>query len=258
MASQTIGEAAAIPPAALALAANDDFAEVMFAGVMEDRFLFRRVGEGGGFGPSSARRSAARIARRRPSGSRWEGVSTYTACRRCLRAASRRRAPAFRCRYCARYRAGSHRGCARLSRPGGRAAASAHRRGRRCGAGPARAADCPRKKFSIARSAAADVDLPSLSRWRRSSGEVHQHHVVRGVKEGSGTVSRTCTPVIPLTTSFRLSRCWTLTVVKTSIPASSSSSTSCQRFGWRSWCCAPAHPPESAPDGARAASRSNS
>ncbi len=39
MASQTIGEAAAIPPAALALAANDDFAEVMFAGVMEDRFL---------------------------------------------------------------------------------------------------------------------------------------------------------------------------------------------------------------------------
>lgn len=51
MASQTIGEAAAIPPAALALAANDDFAEVMFAGVMEDRFLFRRVGEGGGFGP---------------------------------------------------------------------------------------------------------------------------------------------------------------------------------------------------------------
>lgn len=51
MASQTIGEAAAIPPAALALAANDYFAEVMFAGVMEDRFLFRRVGEGGGFGP---------------------------------------------------------------------------------------------------------------------------------------------------------------------------------------------------------------
>ncbi len=42
MASQTIGEAATIPPAALALAANDDFAEVMFAGVMEDRFLFRR------------------------------------------------------------------------------------------------------------------------------------------------------------------------------------------------------------------------
>ena len=60
MASQTIGEAAAIPPAALALAANDDFAEVMFAGVMEDRFLFRRVGEGGGFGPSSGPDAARR------------------------------------------------------------------------------------------------------------------------------------------------------------------------------------------------------
>ena len=37
MASQTVGEAAAIPPAAFALAADDDFAEVMLAGVMEDR-----------------------------------------------------------------------------------------------------------------------------------------------------------------------------------------------------------------------------
>ena len=50
MASQTIGEAAAIPPAALALAADNNFPKVVFAGVMEDRFLFRRVGEGGGFG----------------------------------------------------------------------------------------------------------------------------------------------------------------------------------------------------------------
>ena len=38
---------------------------------------------------------------------------------------------------------------------------------------------------------------------------------------------------MPPTTSFRLSRCCTLTVVNTSMPASSSSSTSCQRFGWR-------------------------
>ena len=83
MASQTIGEAAAIPPAALWLAANDDFAEVMFAGVMEDRFLFRRVGEGGGFGPSSGGRSAAR-ARRRPSGSRCRKGSRHTPhARRC-------------------------------------------------------------------------------------------------------------------------------------------------------------------------------
>ena len=49
----------------------------------------------------------------------------------------------------------------------------------------------------------------------------------------SGTVSATRTPVIPPTTSFRLSRCCTLTVVNTSMPASSSSRTSCQRFGWR-------------------------
>ena len=33
--------------------------------------------------------------------------------------------------------------------------------------------------------------------------------------------------------SFRLSMCWTLTVVKTSIPASRSSSASCQRLAWR-------------------------
>ena len=49
----------------------------------------------------------------------------------------------------------------------------------------------------------------------------------------SGTVSATRMPVMPPTTSFRLSRCCTLTVVKTSMPASSSSSTSCQRLGWR-------------------------
>ncbi len=151
MASQTIGEAAAIPPAALALAANDYFAEVMFAGVMEDRFLFRRVGEGGGFGPQLwARRSAARIARRRPSGSRCrEGVSTYTACQTLPgRAASRAAArtsfslPVL-CPIQSRI---ASRVCQTFSGPGGRARrASAHRRGRRCGAGPARAAqsDCP-------------------------------------------------------------------------------------------------------------------
>ena len=40
-------------------------------------------------------------------------------------------------------------------------------------------------------------------------------------------------PVMPPTTSFRLSRCCTLIVEQTSMPASSSSSTSCQRLGWR-------------------------
>ena len=38
-------------------------------------------------------------------------------------------------------------------------------------------------------------------------------------KNVSGTVSQTRMPVMPPTTSFRLSRCWTLSVVKTSMPA---------------------------------------
>ena len=49
----------------------------------------------------------------------------------------------------------------------------------------------------------------------------------------SGTVSRTATPVMRDTTSARLSRCWMLSAVQTSMPASSSSSTSCQRLGCR-------------------------
>ena len=49
----------------------------------------------------------------------------------------------------------------------------------------------------------------------------------------SGTVSRCLTPVICSTTSFTDSRCWTLTVVITSMPAVSSSSTSWWRLGLR-------------------------
>ena len=52
-------------------------------------------------------------------------------------------------------------------------------------------------------------------------------------KTRSGTVSRTATPVIRETTSARLSRCWMLSAVHTLTPASSSSWTSCQRFGCR-------------------------
>ena len=48
----------------------------------------------------------------------------------------------------------------------------------------------------------------------------------------SGTFSCCSMPVIWATTSLRLSRCWTLTVEITVIPASSSSSTSCQRLGF--------------------------
>ena len=46
-------------------------------------------------------------------------------------------------------------------------------------------------------------------------------------------VSRCVTPVMRSTTSFSDSRCWMLTVEMTSMPASSSSSTSCQRFSLR-------------------------
>ena len=49
----------------------------------------------------------------------------------------------------------------------------------------------------------------------------------------SGIVSRCLTPVIRSTTSLSDSRCWMLSVEITSIPASSSSSTSCQRFSLR-------------------------
>ncbi len=80
-------------------------------------------------------------------------------------------------------------------------------------------------------------------------------------KNVSGTVSRTRTPVMPPTTSLRLSRCWTFSVVKTSMPAASSSSTSCQRFGWREPCallCASSSTRTSCGRRASAASRSNS
>ncbi len=49
----------------------------------------------------------------------------------------------------------------------------------------------------------------------------------------SGTVSCTRMPVICATASFRLSICWMLSVVTTSMPAPSTSITSCQRLGWR-------------------------
>ena len=49
----------------------------------------------------------------------------------------------------------------------------------------------------------------------------------------SGTVSRCGTPVICSTTSLSDSRCWMLTVEMTSMPASSSSSMSCQRLALR-------------------------
>ena len=49
----------------------------------------------------------------------------------------------------------------------------------------------------------------------------------------SGIVSRWTIPVMRSTTSLMDSRCWMLTVEMTSMPAASSSSTSCQRLAFR-------------------------
>jgi hypothetical protein len=49
-------------------------------------------------------------------------------------------------------------------------------------------------------------------------GQVYQLHFIGAVEGVSGTVSWTRMPVMPPTTSLRLSRCWTLSAVYTSIP----------------------------------------
>ena len=78
------------------------------------------------------------------------------------------------------------------------------------------------------------VDLALLQAQQQLVGRhVHHHHLVGLVEDAAGTVSQTRMPVMPLTMSFRLSRCCTFIVVQTSIPASCSSFTPCQRLGWR-------------------------
>ena len=54
-------------------------------------------------------------------------------------------------------------------------------------------------------------------------------------RTASGRVSWTRTPVISYTVSLRLSKCWTLTVEMTLMPAAWISSTLCQRLA----CCVP-------------------
>ena len=104
--------------------------------------------------------------------------------------------------------------------------------------------------------------LPSLSLWRSASGGMSTTSMASARSTtASGTVSFTTTPVTCATASFRLSRCCTLTAVYTSIPASSSSSTSCHRLGWRdsgAFVWASSSTRTSAGRRARAASRSNS
>ena len=69
------------------------------------------------------------------------------------------------------------------------------------------------------RSASGDMSTSSIASARRTTA--------------SGIVSRCLAPVMRSTTSLSDSRCWMFSVEITSIPAASSSSTSCQRFGLR-------------------------
>ncbi len=91
-----------------------------------------------------------------------------------------------------------------------------------------------RKKFfdrALGLLAAGRPCLPSVAASSSSGGRSTTTTSSASSNTRSGTVSHTRTPVMPLTMSFRLSRCCTFIVVQTSMPASSSSSTSCQRFG---------------------------
>ena len=140
------------------------------------------------------------------------------------------------------------------------------RRGRRCGAAPARAAPsgCPCGRSSRPRARPAPRRRPCRPSGARSARRPACRPARprrRGRRRCRARSPATRTPVMPPTTSLRLSRCWTLSVVQTSMPAASSSSTSCQRFGWREPAtleCASSSTRISAGRRASAASRSNS
>ena len=120
-----------------------------------------------------------------------------------------------------------------------------------------------RKKLRAAFSACAPrYTLPAFRRASSSSAGVSTITTSSArSKKVSGTVSCTRMPVMAPTTSFRLSRCCTLSVEYTLMPWASSSSTSCQRLGWRepgTLECASSSTSTSAGWRASAASRSNS
>ena len=71
------------------------------------------------------------------------------------------------------------------------------------------------------------VDLAGAQALEQRLGrEVDEHDLVGAAEHRSGSVSRTRTPLSSATWSLSDSRCWTLTVENTSMPASSTSSTS--------------------------------
>ena len=74
--------------------------------------------------------------------------------------------------------------------------------------------------------------LPCAIRRRSASGVMSTSSICSAARTiASGTVSRCGTPVIACTTSLSDSRCWTLTVEMTSMPASSSSLDLLPAFG---------------------------
>ena len=169
------------------------------------------------------------------------GVSTYTTVHSASSASGQALAGAHQL---LRLRIGTDRHQHALARQARRAsgpagsAAPRPRRDRRPGAARARAAPsgsaCGRSARRRWRPRSAMYTLPARSRASRSSGGRSISSMSSASsKTRSGSVSRWRTPVICATRSLRLSRCCTLTVVQTLMPASSSSSTSCQRLGWR-------------------------
>ncbi len=78
------------------------------------------------------------------------------------------------------------------------------------------------------------IDFAGLEARGASSGVTSTSSISSArSRMASGRVSRTMTLVICAMTSLRLSMCWTLSVVQTLMPASSSSSMSFQRLAWR-------------------------
>ena len=102
------------------------------------------------------------------------------------------------------------------------------------------------------------VDLAGPETLRSSSGDRSTSTTSSASSRiRSGKVSRTRTSVSSKIASLRLSRCWTLTVEMTSMPASRTSSMSCQRFSFRipaAFVCASSS--MSASSGARASTAS--
>ena len=191
---------------------------------------------------SARRRRSIRRLRSASGSRRRSGVSTYTTDQWASSASAMRLPARTSCSDCASGPiATSTRSRASQGRDPGtepsavRAATSTRSATRRSASSRSAMRFGLRKNRSIAvATSSGTYTLPAFSRAIRSSGGRSMSSTSSACsKIRSGMVSRWRTPVIWATTSLRLSRCWMLTVVHTSMPASRISSMSCQRFGWR-------------------------